>query len=179
MRVCVDCKTERVSGRRLRCDDCRRRHRNAGQLERDRAGRERGLGVDDFGEREIDGGEVVDYTTPPSRVPSFDIHPKPEPEWPRRVEICDGRVASPAERERERALDYSRVPGWVRRDFVAAARMAAAQAKSGEREVQPWDQRLQQRDDRMVDFHAPTVRQGNGYGRDALGRSIRLDRGGL
>jgi hypothetical protein len=113
---------------------------------------------------------VVDYTCGAAQPPpSHDVIPRQVPQRPAESDVVVDYsergvdVTSPYERK----LDMSRIPGWVRRDYVAGQRMAAAQ----ENRAQPWDQI--QFDHRVVDFPAtPEPQRGSGFLRDALGRSI-------
>ncbi len=135
---------------------------------------------EDFDPSELDGVEVVDYTGAPARVPNHDGVRQPSPERPKPVEIAEGRVERPSIYSKQ---DLSRIPNLLRRDFVAGQRAAAALQTRPSDEVREWDGNVAaleaQADNGMVDFHAPAPRLGSGYGRDPLGRSIRLDRGGL
>jgi hypothetical protein len=182
-RYCEACGTEPIFGRRTYCKPCARERRNAAQMERDRSDRARRVTAHETGPSKAADEDVVDYTQRGNRPPSPDVVPRLEPERPVVKEplvITDGRVESPAVRQQRYQLDYSAVPGWVRRDHAKAARMAAQQNRAQDSEQLDFNdlealQRHFNGDRRMVEFHAakpqPQPRT------NAIGQSIPRARG--
>jgi hypothetical protein len=115
-----------VTGRRARCDDCRARHRAAGQLERDRAARARG-GQADGSYESFNEADVIDMTQGGASRPS---HEPDVPPRPARRPVAEPEVVDYTQGGYQRTSIYERrtlagVPGAVRRDFVRAQRAAA------------------------------------------------------
>ena len=123
MRQCVDCGAK-VGIKATRCKPCQRDHRTA--YERDRVQAKHGLRTadrPDYDLTEVD-GDVVDYvTTPPVRVPSFDVV-RPQPMTEEREEpVGDGRTPSPQERwHRQHKTDLTGMPALIRQDRVRLER---------------------------------------------------------
>ena len=161
---CVDCG-DPVSARRRRCPPCRLDFR--AQAARERRAAEAGLDYDGHAD---DAQDVIDYSGDMARPPSFDPGRQPVRRVAQEREVLpDGRVPSPAERQRQNQLDYSALPNSVRRDRALAHRLAAQQqsrAVNDEGAPLSWDmslQDLQQRFDNaghVVDVTRPGDRQG-------------------
>ena len=184
-RMCAECQSEPVSGRRLYCEECGRLRRNAQQLERDRAARERGSRAEDFGPADEIDREVIDVTAPgyASKPPSHDVLLKPARPPAFAGDVVDyskGGDHRPSIYQRPEAAEVNRLPNWVRRDAERARRTVAEQNRAAQQGPLSWDGSLAAMQERvhndatMVDFTRkpyPMPRV------NALGQSIPRDRG--
>jgi hypothetical protein len=135
-RMCEDCAVVPVSGRRRRCESCRKAGRARAMRER----RAAESGPDYSPESTELGRSMIDYTLPwaASKPPNHDAHRPPARNEPvtEVVDYTNGGHAAPGSHR----LDYSRVPGEARRDFVKATQLARQLAADEDNELGSWDE---------------------------------------
>lgn len=153
-RTCRDCG-DPISGRRRRCDECKRLAHAKAERER----YHRGVDPADSPMDQV----VVDYTQGGHKPSStFDVQPKSAPKVsePEVVDYTKGGASHPGAYVPR--LDYSQVPASVRQDRVKAARMAAQHAQAQDSGAMDWDSSLQalqqQADSNIVDFSHMSLR---------------------
>jgi hypothetical protein len=154
-RSCRDCG-DPVSGRRRRCEGCRK-------AERARAMRERRAAESGADQWNMSEEPVIDYMVmgAASKPPSFDGVPRQPKKTSTQEVIGDGHVPSPAERQHRPSLDG--IPNYIRRDRARLDQELdqelAQQIRAEENELASWDQ-LQAAGERMattVDFSRPVT----------------------
>jgi hypothetical protein len=148
-RLCADCAEVPVQGRRRTCEACRKA-RHARVM---RAARAAESGPE---QAEVERQAVVDYTAGGFAQPS---------------------LARRTGRQATYSYHQPRQHDFMTRVADDAAKRRAEDGPGSWEVEQAKGKTLQTLDG--FDFSRRPTHQGNGYGRDALGRSIRLDRGGL